>query len=521
MGTGFKDYSNYTLIKKHGASAHAVLQIRRHGKKDTDWFLKELDSAQEAQIECMTGEIYRYFLGPDQPKIRVRDAHTVVSEAVRFVSFRELLEKPENKNNNAIYDKYKKAFQDDLDGFMMVLLSSIFFEENDLSDNNYGLVVVSGEGNARTFGGFVKIDHGQSFNTLRIQEAARTAGVFDVKKKMLDHASIKYFPPISPIPARDRRVKSDRCTTGLLSSRQYLLSHSFLDRIVTDFLDARITKDYILNLAYQPSALPFYDARLLSFFDYRDEPSPYTLLEYSKYLAIARLAFTSDFAYLHIASRASDMDKVPRIWVDVQKKILQNREHLLNEMKKDPDFLLFCHTMENHIKDLLEAAWKRMVQGSERYGTATASPLDYASLRAFKALAADYEKSDFIRQSEEYLGAVRQFIESYAWSTGFGGGKSVLLAGKSKKVPSHVATMVELLDLYQKCGLIRLIRSVRDLVEIIHKACTSTSSSRKKSTTDAYTALKSTVQAYALNLKSAGVSLAAIERIHPLLKTFL
>ncbi|TYT73923.1 hypothetical protein [Desulfobotulus mexicanus] len=528
MGTGFKDYSNYQLIKSLGVSAHPVQVIQRTSQKNPQkkdvWFLKELESVQEAQIECMTGEIYRYLLGPYQPKIRVRKdpgASTVVSSSVKFLSFRELLEKEGNKNNNLIYDKYKKAFQENLDSFMMVMISSIFFEENDLSDNNYGLVVLSGEGNAREFGGFVKIDHGQSFNSLRISEASRNAGVFDVKKKMLGHANIKYFPPVSPRPARDRRVKSDRCTMGLMSNRKYLLSHAFLNTIVTDFLDGRITKDYIQNLQYQPSACPFYDSRLLTLLDYSKDPGPYLLMEYFKYLAIARLIFTSLSALYHIAKNASDIEKVPRVWVDVQKKLIESREHLVSEMKKDPDFLLFCHSQENHIKNLINKSWGEMVQGSERYAGFAGNAFDAGTMNEFSGPGGEYDKDSFIKQTEEYLGSLQKFIEDYPWSTGWGGGKSVVLGGRNKKVPGHVAQMLEVLDLYRKCGLVRLIRSAGDMVDMVEKVNASTSSTRKKTTTEAYQALHTFNQAYAMNLKFAGLSRAAIVRIHPGLGVFL
>ena len=173
------------------------------------------------------------------------------------------------------FNNFKKAFCDHIEGFMMLAFSSIFFEENDLSDNNYGLVVTGAHGAIKDFGGFVKIDHGQSFNSLRIGE-----------NWFLRFAEIKFFKPIKPVPQTDWRKLTDRkkIKNPLKSgTRKYHLSHEFFDRIVMDFVDAGVTEAYICNLTYQPSTSPFYDPRLLPIIAGLGEER-YEKMEIAKYL---------------------------------------------------------------------------------------------------------------------------------------------------------------------------------------------------------------------------------------------
>lgn len=515
MATGFKDFNkeNTKLIAKLGESAHPVLKVERRGaNKTTEWYVKNLSSSQEAQIECMTGEIYRYLLGPDQPKIRVENANTVASQSVDFVSFRNLVEKKELRPN---YANFKNAFCDHIEGFMMVAFSSIFFEENDLSDNNYGLVVTGTKAGLKEFGGFVKIDHGQSFNSLRIGE-----------HWYLKFAPIKYFPPIKPQPQTDWRVKSDRADIKPPRGgvRKYHLSHAFFDHIVMDFVDGRVTKDYIINLTYQPSASPFYDARLLPIIAGLGEEK-YEKMEMAKYWALAKIAFTSEAAYLHIAKNATDTEQVADHWTKVQNKIKDNRNVLIAEVSKDPDFLRFCKVFKTYIKERIRDSWEVLIHKhnnphvlSERYGAMSVAinPVDEAALTAAAQKGAEYQREGVVPRSRDLIEGFLDFVESQKWVTGFMGGTTITLRGKKKKVPSHIAQLVDLLNLYAKCGH-RVMRAVRDTVEVINAAHHSTSSSRHASTTQAYYALFTQVQQYAQDIQRLGVSAEAARLIHPLL----
>ncbi len=531
MPKGFKDFSNADLVQRLGRSAHAVLKVSRPGlHKDTVWYTKNLESAQEAQIECMTGEIYRYLIGPLQSKIRVQDANTVASESAYFLSFRELIE---NLAERQHYNAFKDAFCEHIEGFVMVVFSSIFFEENDLSDNNYGLAFTTNMGK-KEFSGFVKIDHGQSFNTLRIQEekllAANHANpVTKAKKHMLGKAEIKYFPPIEPRPKQDFRLLKNRSTIGTLhmtwwDKRKYRLTHAFFDRIVMDFVDGRVTKDYICNLANQPSASPLYDARLLPIIDHLGEDK-YEKMEIAKYWALAKIAFTSEAAYLHIAKNATKTKDitVKPFWKKVKAKICENRDTLIAELSKDPDFLRFCNVFDYYIKERIKGAWDVMLRKrrdsntpSERYGstTGTIDPVDHNALTAAANMGAEYQQHGVIPRTRDLLEGFMDFVMTQNWSTGLFGGTTITIDGKSKKVPGHVAHLMNLLDLYSRCGH-RVMRAVHDFVEVIVDANKSTSKSRKESTSQAYFALLTQVNQYARDLRRAGMSIQAAKILHP------
>ncbi len=530
MPKGFKDFNDANEIARLGESAHPVLKVARTGfHKTTEWYTKDLESAQEAQIECMTGEIYRYLIGPPQPKIRVQSANIVASESVNFLSFRNLIEKPAERQ---YYNTFQKAFCEHIEGFMMVVLSSVFFEENDLSDNNYGLAFDPAQ-NPRTFIGFVKIDHGQSFNTLRIQEEMRLAANHSnpktkIKKQLLGKAEIKYFPPIIPRPIKDLRVKSERSTIGTLGMtwwdhRKYQLTHAFFDRIVMDFVDGCVTKDYISKLTNQPSASPFYDARLLPLIDYLGEEK-YEKMEMAKYWALAKIAFTSEAAYLHIAQNATDTSQVPLFWNRVKAKICENRNTLIAELSKDPDFLRFCNVFDYYIKERIRASWEVMLYKrrgtnipSERYGGsrgATIDPVDHNALAVAANMGAEYQKGDIIPRTRNLLEGFMDFVMSRNWEVGLFGGTTIKFDGRSKKVPGHVAHLMNLLDLYSKCGH-RVMRAVHDFVEAIVEANKSSSKSRKESTSQAYFALLTQVNQYARDLRRAGMTTQAAGILHP------
>ena len=105
------------------------------------WVKKNLPSQQEVLIECITGEIYRYLIGDYQPKVRTGGSNVILSEFIPYRSVRDIIDKPKYKDSQS---KFKEAFIEYLDGFMLVLFSAIVLEENDLSDMNYGLAIAEG-----------------------------------------------------------------------------------------------------------------------------------------------------------------------------------------------------------------------------------------------------------------------------------------------------------------------------------------------------------------------------------------
>ncbi|EFI34704.1 hypothetical protein Dthio_PD2076 [Desulfonatronospira thiodismutans ASO3-1] len=537
---GFKNFSDSRLVKKRGESAHPVLEVDKQGHK---WFIKNLDSDQEAQIECMIGEIYRYLLGPEQPKIRLADINIVASEGVNFTSVRDLIEKEPN-----VYDNYQTAFCENIESFLMLAFSSIFFEENDLSDANYGLAKKNGR-----YGGFVKIDHGQSLNTLRIVEEKRRSSSFNFKKQNLDRAEIKYFPPVNPRPSKDLRKKSQRSSLGpvFYGKRKYELTYQFMDRVVLDFVDGRVDKDYILNLTNQPSASPFYDNRLLGLIDLFGK-GKYDIMEVKKHYALARLAFTNDAAYFFIAEKSTEasIQRVQAILNLVKEKIRENRRILIQNLMQDPDFLCFAHVYGSEVKKKIRASWNVMLKKrdgrttSDRYQKGNAvDPVDSTKLDIASTLGAQYlinlRKHQHLRvrtnengvvtheniesyeslvhaRSNELIEGLINFIGSHKWNVGFGGGKTVMVKGRKIKVPSHVASLADVLDLHTKTSY-RTLRTVKDAADIITDAHHSSSRSRKASTTQAYFALYTQVVEYVRDLRHQGVTDEALRHINPAL----
>ncbi len=535
MGQGFKSFNDIRIIKKHGASAHPVWQIKRIGKNQTtsEWFVKELDSIQEAQVECMTGEIYRYLIGPTVAKIRLSEANTVASEGVNFYSVRDIFE---NKTKRYDYKNFKKAFCEHLDGFMMVVFSSIFLEENDLSANNYGLVVI-GEQNfgKKKFGGFTKIDHGQSFNTLRIAEEKRLAG-WSIKKKNMDKAPIKYFPPILPVPNYDWRSKENkgRKTISIVTggSRKYEITYAFLDRIVLDFLDSRIDKDYIQSLKYQPSILPFYDNRLLTLLKDMEE-NVYDEMEVHKYFALGKIIFTSEAAYLHIAKCSTRVDQNVKVfWKRIKNKIKENRSVLSREMRLDPEWFMFCELFHTHIKNDIRNSWDRMLHKtktntnvtpglSDRYGTNTSqaiNPFDGAAMKDVKRIGKEYLKDDVLECAEEFIKDVKTVIINMDWKVGKGGGKWVEINDNRIKVPTAVKEMYEHILLNKKCQY-RFLRCVKSITQTVYTATQRRSKSRHRTTTLAYSTILSMAKKFGKDIRKLNVSKEAVDLIHPELLT--
>jgi hypothetical protein len=203
---------------------------------------KPLNNEQESMIEVITGEIYRYIIGNSQPKTKTAPCFGVASEKVSYFSIRDYFEKGENND-------YRKKFNEDYKGFVNILISSIFLEENDLHDGNFGF---SADGK------LMKIDHGQSLNTLRIE-----------KSELKKFAEIKYYDEIyysSCDKKRSYKEKGYRKTSVLTTTRKYKIGHKFLDEFLLEFLKGNYGINYIKSQEFMPSIFPTYDLRLLHFF---------------------------------------------------------------------------------------------------------------------------------------------------------------------------------------------------------------------------------------------------------------
>ena len=221
------------------ANQTAIGNIKRKDGSDKKWVKKTLSCQQEVLIECIIGEIYRYLIGPKQPKIRTGEegdnpnpeSNTVLSEFVPYRSLRDIF----RIENSPKYDMtlFKQCFNDQIDGFMMIIFSSMMLEENDLSDMNYGLSIYK-DGFFEKYGEFIKIDHGQSLNSMRIA----VSRVFS--RPHFGSHDFKFYPPIQqPINANlpsantlalDTRARES--TFKVFKTTQYDISPSYLDHII-------------------------------------------------------------------------------------------------------------------------------------------------------------------------------------------------------------------------------------------------------------------------------------------------
>ncbi len=344
-----------------------------------DWVRKELESTQEVLIESVTGEIYRYIIGGPQPKIRTADAHTILSELVFYRSFRDI-QGPANPEHIVDKEKWHAAFRENIEGFMRVMFSTIMLAENDLSDMNYGLEVTSAKGVSETYGEFIKIDHGQSLNEMRIADLKDRSSFFS-KKRFAKKAEIKYYDPLDSqaLGAADTRGKSDRSSRFTMwQSRRYALGPHTIDRLAHDFVLGRVNKAYIDGLDFQPSALPFFDGRLLSVLHGdkdRSVSETASRVEVAKYMAIATMVFTDDRVYREIGKRAAHNDEPATVKL-ITDSIVAKKRALLEAVSCDPDFSawLASEGVAIWVGEVIAANLKRMkhkvdgVTASERYG---------------------------------------------------------------------------------------------------------------------------------------------------------
>lgn len=527
------------------------------------WVKKVLQSEQEVLIECITGEIYRYIIGGYQPKIRTGDENTILSEFIPYRSLRDVLGNPQYKHNAKAF---KESFIQNLNGFMLVLFSSIMLEENDLSDMNYGLAINPGgvdiekemqESEAykkpdpkkrgyAIFGrkasspepvvcvndvnyyGFIKIDHGQSLNSMRI-----------ATKKSLGLAEIKYYPPSTSNNLEevtgikiDNRTKKDRSKIWF-TKRKYNIEPYFIDRVLFDFLWGFIDKNYIENLPYQPSTLPLFDGRLLSLFPWRDQvwrkPRPkvapndslwmdifgkksgdnysdiWDRFEESKYFAIAKLVFTHDDLYNAISKNATDIASLNKKQQEIRKKINANIESLYAAINTDLDFCVYCHEKQDDIrKEIKESCYRlaknRSDNDSGRYASAIGviSPINETRLREITQIGKLFSSESIRVVTNSFISKTYSHIKTNDWKTGglgVGGKKMGILkrcdkTGKLDKkivtVPNHVCLMMDSCLFYDITPKYRLFRTLQDLSYLANHANQKIGLYRNKDTQEFY-----------------------------------
>lgn len=512
----FKNTLRFTRDPNTAASATAnptfkgTINRDHKGKAAKTWWRKELESRQEVLVECVTGEVYRYLIGGRQPRLRAEAANVVLSEHIPYHSPRDFFDRwPADANARANRDPWSRAFVANLESLALVLVSSMFLEENDLSDQNYGLALVPDEGAdddsqaaalARAAGtryaSFIKIDHGQSLNSLRIADLANHAKFM---KRQTGRAMVKYFP-VGASGRAEERTKSDRknILASLFDKRQYALPSHFLSWSFYDFLAGVVDRDYILASEFQPSTFPLFDGRILSLLPLStaDERAKTTdRLEAAKYAAVAKIVFTSDEVYRTIARCAVPQDDVKNLGLIVE-RIVANKRAVREAVAADPDFFAWVHENRDAVEEAIRSSARRLSSKrdggeSDRYGAlATVDPFDATWTaakkvgEAFAACAADAHATNaFVAETLYAAEHVRA-----SW----GGGASVHLDGllprehrgprngSSVKLPRHAAVMANTLACWRGSSKHRALRTTFSLALLSHQA-TSTPQARGRS----------------------------------------
>lgn len=515
-------YKNALLFQRSagfGASATANPTFRgaidrsHKGKTEKVWWRKQLASRQEVLVECVTGEIYRYLIGGRQPRLRAEGANVVLSENIAYDSPRDYFEnRADRPEKRARRDAWRAAFQENLEGLAMVLVSSMMLEENDLSDQNYGLALlpeageddhsdetVAQKARGKTFASFIKIDHGQSLNSLRIADLAANAKGM---KRMTGRAVVKYFP-VGAQGAAEERKKKDRKTilASLFSKRQYALPSSFLSWSFFDFLGGVVDRDYILASEYQPSTFPLFDGRILSLFPLAtaaDRVATIERFEAAKYAAVAKLVFTSDEVYRTLARCAVPQDDQANLRLIVD-RILRNKRAVRDAVSIDPDF--FAWVYENRVavehairSSAMRMASKRNGEASERYGSlAAVEPVDASWAAAQKVGEA---LSKLLGDAGLQLAFVAETLRTREGvRASWGGGESVQLESLldptspqarnavSARLPRHAAIMANTLACWRTSPKHRALRTTFSMALLAHNARNADASSRRSEAT--------------------------------------
>jgi hypothetical protein len=499
---GNMDTSSFEEIRKPGDATRSAnptkvgLITRKDGTKKK-WVQKILKSRQEVLVECMTGEMYRYLIGPQQPKIRTGGENEIMSEFTPYRAVRDIIDVSKNRHMAA---KYKAAFQADLHGFAKVLFSSIVFEENDLSDQNYGLAITRHvDGDApdtfdEDYGEFLKIDHGQSLNSMRVSGS--------LKK----YAEIKYYPPptqaqIDPYYGIDKRTKKARSTIWF-TARKYEVTPYFIDRCLLHFLLGAIDKDYILGLNYQPATLPLFDGRLLPFF--AGLQGRYDLLEEAKYRAIAAIVFTPIKLFASIGSRAS-YEGMNEKREEILQRVKRNRDALFEAIRTDLDFCVYCAENAELIRQDLQGCLRRMTHKreredreetlSERYGDlAGREPVDDAALNPILKVGKHYAGARMRDEVAALLLALRNTLADHDWKvSGTGGLPIPIRPGQTKTLPETASAMALACMRWNYSPRRRLFRTLHDLTYLANVALQKKSAFRTKQTQRGYENLRAMI----------------------------
>lgn len=346
------------------------------GLKEKEWVVKQLHDSRESSSEAVCGEMYRYFIGGTQPKSRTLPDGNVASAYVNYQSTCDFfLNRLSQKEQN----EFVSNFRNDLGGFVKILVTSIFFEENDLHDGNFGLDKATGK--------FIKIDHGQSLNFNRTHRPFLEKGSRFLKRirdnlvraspmKFWSKPAAESFLEKHQNPTLQKKLnrKTDRETLGLgLCTRSYQMKAGFIQNLFQNYFNQTYTIKTMKKFGYTASASPLFDQRFVVFGLL--QPSDLPKLDYYKYLAIAQLILTPNSFYEHIVDHAADFSQNPHLPLELKKRIFERKQCLIEAMSQDHKFLQFLAAQENvfQVRSSIQESILRMQSNksgtiSKRYG---------------------------------------------------------------------------------------------------------------------------------------------------------
>ncbi|KAB8033671.1 hypothetical protein [Fluviispira multicolorata] len=342
-----KEYYDTKPTSRKGVNPVFFIEKKKENNNIKEIVYKPLNNEQESMIEVITGEIYRYIIGNSQPKTKTAPCFGIASEKVSYFSIRDYFEKGAD-------DEYILKFRKDYKGFVNILISAIFLEENDLHDGNFGF---SADGK------LMKIDHGQSLNTLRIEKS---------RFNSLGLAEIKYYDEIYYSNYDQHRSYKEKGYRKVSrgSLRKYKIVPKFLDEFLFIFLQGKYGINYIKSQEFIPSIFPTYDLRLLHFFPLSIQHHQ-ELMQYQCEV-IYKIINTPTEWYQFIANQAVQTEN-KTLHLKIITKILKRKFELKTAAEASHSYQAFLTHHKSHMclyQQEIHSSCQRMSQ-SKRYDNST------------------------------------------------------------------------------------------------------------------------------------------------------
>lgn len=357
------------------------------------WVVKGLHDVLESCTEAACGELYRYGMGRNQPVTRTLPEGNAASQFVPFHSTTDFFL---NKLTPIERENFIRNFRDDLEGFVHLVVLSIFLEENDLHDGNFGLDKETGK--------FMKIDHGQSFNSMRtcrplfeegtpLKKTLKGNAVRVAPVKFWSKESAEAFYTKSMQGLADLTETTDREQKLDTGGKAYRMTPEFMDGLFSNYFAGRYNMDFACRLGYTASATPLFDQRLATFGLLNESDLPQ--LEKFKYAAIAKILFTSDEFYVHLLRNSAEFPPDGKLLEEMKAKISSRKQELLQAVTGDQKFMAFLDENCGDVKSKIHESMERMQHNKSgtigrRYGgfPTGAFPFDHAAYQQLTPHAA-------------------------------------------------------------------------------------------------------------------------------------